>query len=143
MVRPPDDLRHARETVLLGEGTSLKTGVDGPLMSDATRWGDLLLLSGRAAVDPATGEVRAADFEGQLRIVLADSLAVLAAAGSGPEHVLRVECWLTDQAQFAEWNSQYAAAFPPPRPARTTLVVAGLPLPGLLVELQLTAAVPQ
>ncbi|MFI5122576.1 MAG: RidA family protein [Vicinamibacteria bacterium] len=110
-------------------------------MSDATRWGDLIFLSGRAAVDPATGELRADDFAGQLRVVLDDSFAVLAAAGSGPEHVLRVECWLTDRAQFGEWNAQYAAAFPPPRPARTTLVVAGLPLPGLLVEVQLTAAV--
>ncbi len=111
-------------------------------MADAMRWGDLLLLSGRAAVDPATGDLRAEDFEGQLRIVLEDSFAVLAAAGTGPEHVLRVECWLTDRSQFAEWNDQFVAAFPPPRPARTTLVVAGLPLSGLLVEVQLTAAVP-
>jgi 2-iminobutanoate/2-iminopropanoate deaminase len=111
-------------------------------MSDATRLGNLLFLSGRAAVDPATGAVRADDFEGQLRIVLDDALAVLAEAGSGPEHVLRVECWLADPSDFAAWNAGFEAAFPPPRPARTTLV-AGLPLPGLLVELQLTAAVPR
>jgi 2-iminobutanoate/2-iminopropanoate deaminase len=140
MVRPPDDLRYARGSVLLGAGTTLAPGVDDPLMSDATRWGDLLFLSGRAAVDPATGALRSDDFDGQLRIVLADALSVLDAAGSGPEHVLRVECWLTDPADFAAWNAQYAAAFPPPRPARTTLV-AGIPLPGLLVELQLTASV--
>jgi 2-iminobutanoate/2-iminopropanoate deaminase len=109
-------------------------------MSDATRLGDLLFLSGRAAVDPATGTVRAADFEGQLQIVLDDALAVLAEAGSGPGHVLRVECWLANASDFEAWNAGFAAAFPPPRPARTTLV-AGLPLPGLLVELQLTAAV--
>jgi 2-iminobutanoate/2-iminopropanoate deaminase len=108
-------------------------------MSDATRFGELLFLSGRAAVDPATGSVRAADFDGQLRIVLDDAFAVLAEAGSGPEHVLRVECWLADASDFSAWNTAFAAAFPPPRPARTTLV-AGLPLPGLLVELQLTAA---
>jgi 2-iminobutanoate/2-iminopropanoate deaminase len=109
-------------------------------MSDATRLGDLLFLSGRAAVVPATGTVRAADFEGQLQIVLDDALAVLAEAGSGPGHVLRVECWLANASDFEAWNAGFAAAFPPPRPARTTLV-AGLPLPGLLVELQLTAAV--
>lgn len=111
-------------------------------MSDAIRHGDLLFLSGRAAVDPATGDLRSDDFAGQLEVVLADSLSVLEAAGSGPEHVLRVECWLVDRGDFAEWNSQYAKAFPAPRPARTTLVVAGLPLEGLLVEVQLTATVP-
>jgi 2-iminobutanoate/2-iminopropanoate deaminase len=109
-------------------------------MSDATRFNDLVFLSGRAAVDPATGAVRAPDFDGQLRIVLDDALSVLAEAGSGPEHVLRVECWLADPGDFAAWNAGFTETFPPPRPARTTLV-AGLPLPGLLVELQLTAAI--
>jgi enamine deaminase RidA (YjgF/YER057c/UK114 family) len=46
---------------------------------------------------------------------------------------------LADPSDFSAWNEAFAATFPPPRPARTTLV-AGLPLPGLLVELQLTAA---
>ena len=109
-------------------------------MSDAIRYGELLLLSGRAAVDPATGEVRGEDFESQARVVLDDVFAVLADAGSGPEHVLRVECWLADRAHFADWNRLFVDAFPNPRPARTTLV-CGLPLPGLLIEIQVTAAV--
>ena len=140
MVRPPDDLRQARETILVGPGTTLNTQGDGPLMSDATKVGNLLFLSGRAAVDPATGALRAEDFEGQMNIVLADALNVLDAAGSGPEHVLRVECWLADRADFASWNAGYSAAFPPPRPARTTLV-ADFPVAGLLIEVQLTALV--
>jgi 2-iminobutanoate/2-iminopropanoate deaminase len=127
---------------MLGDGVTLGQDLTDPLMSDAIRWGNLLFLSGRAAVDPATGAVRAPDFDGQLRIVLDDALAVLFTAGSGAEHVLRVECWLTDPANFGAWNTEYAATFPPPRPARTTLVVESLPLPGLLVEVQLTAAVP-
>lgn len=128
---------------MLGDGSALNQDLGEPLMSDAIRWGNLLLLSGRAAVDPATGAVRAPDFDGQLRIVLDDALAVLEQASSGAEHVLRVECWLTDRENFAAWNTGYAAAFPPPRPARTTLIVEELPLPGLLVEVQMTAAVPQ
>jgi 2-iminobutanoate/2-iminopropanoate deaminase len=142
MVRPPDDLRLERGTIIVGQGTTLDRAPDYPLMSDATRWGDLLFLSGRAAVDPATGTVRAADFAGQLEIVIADAFEVLEKAGSNPDNVLRVECWLLDQDDFGEWNRQYAEAFPPPRPARTTLVIAGLPIEGLLVELQLTAAIP-
>jgi 2-iminobutanoate/2-iminopropanoate deaminase len=141
MVRPPDDLPKRREAAVLGLGTSLDAGVDGPLMSDAIRWGDLLLLSGRAAIDPATGALRATDFADQLDIVLEDALAVLAAAGSGPEHVLRVECWLANAVDFAAWNARYAATFAPPRPARTTLVVGDFPLPGLLVEIQMTAGI--
>ena len=129
----------SRIPILLGTGSTLGRA-DAPLMSDAMRWGDLLLLSGRAAVDPATGTVRAQDFDGQCRIVLDDALAVLAAAGSGPEDVLRVECWLAGPEHFAAWNEQYAHTFPPPRPARTTLV-AGFAVPGLLVEVQLTAGV--
>jgi 2-iminobutanoate/2-iminopropanoate deaminase len=142
MVRPPDDLRFERGTIILGQGTTLDTPADYPLMSDTTRWGNLLFLSGRAAVDPATGTVRTDDFAGQLKIVLEDAFAVLDKAGSGPDNVLRVECSLLDANDFGEWNRQFAEAFPAPRPARTTLVIAGLPIPGLLVELQLTAAVP-
>jgi 2-iminobutanoate/2-iminopropanoate deaminase len=66
---------------------------------------------------------------------------VLAEAGSGPEHVLRVECWLANASDFAEWNARYAALFPPPRPARTTLVLPEFPVPGLLIEVQMTAGV--
>jgi 2-iminobutanoate/2-iminopropanoate deaminase len=109
-------------------------------MSDAIRHGELVLLSGRAAVDPATGEVRAEDFETQATIVIDDVFAVLADAGSSPQDVLRVECWLADRGDFAAWNRIFVDRFPAPRPARTTLV-AGLPLPGLLIEIQVTAAV--
>jgi 2-iminobutanoate/2-iminopropanoate deaminase len=110
-------------------------------MSDATRWADLLFLSGRAAVDPATGALRATAFAEQCRMVLDDVLQVLAAAGSGPEHALRVECWLADAGDFAEWNAQYARVFPVPRPARSTLVT-GFAVPGMLIEVQVTAGVP-
>lgn len=66
---------------------------------------------------------------------------VLVAAGSGPEHVLRVECWLADRSDFPTWNELWVELFPTAPPARTTLV-AGFALPGLLIEVQVTAAVP-
>jgi 2-iminobutanoate/2-iminopropanoate deaminase len=110
-------------------------------MSDAIRWGDLLFLSGRAAVDPAAGKPRGDDFETQCAVVLEDVAAVLDAGGSGLEHVIRVECWLADRADFGAWNEVFAGTFSDPRPARTTTIGA-LPLPGLLVELQVTAGIP-
>src|ERR1700686_236327 len=110
----------SRESYIHGAGTTLSGAA--PLISDAVRFGDLLLLSGRAAVDPATGQVRGEDFETQAGVVLDDVCDVLAQLGSGPEHVLRVECWLARQEDFAAWNRLFAARFPSPRPARTTLV---------------------
>src|SRR5687767_14469760 len=107
MVRPPTRGNDGRAIVSVGPGTTLG-GSGGPLMSDATVWGDVMWLSGRAAVDPATGRPCATTFDGQCRAVLQDVLAVLDAGGSGPEHVLRVECWLSDPVHFAEWNAHYA-----------------------------------
>ena len=110
-------------------------------MSDAIRWGDLLFLSGRAAVDPAGGGARGEDFVSQCEVVLADVGSVLEAAGSSFDLVLRVECWLADRADFPAWNEAFERTFPHPRPARTT-TIGQLPLPGLLVELQITAGMP-
>jgi 2-iminobutanoate/2-iminopropanoate deaminase len=112
-----------------------------PLMADAARWGDLLFLSGRAPVEPGTFALRAADFTGQAEAVLDDMTAVLAAAGSGPEHVLRVECYLADPAHFPAWNEVFSARFPVAPPARTTLVT-GFAVEGMLIEVQATAGVP-
>jgi 2-iminobutanoate/2-iminopropanoate deaminase len=119
----------------------LPVGGREPLLSTAVRWGNLLFLSGRAAVNPETLEVRSDDFEQQARFVLDEIVDVLRAGSSGPEHVLRVECWLANAADFADWNRIYAEYFPAPRPARTTLV-SGFAVPGLLIEVQVTAGIP-
>lgn len=128
----------AGNTIVLGAGTTLGGGT--PLFPDAIRAGNLLLLSGRAAVDPVTGAPRGDSFVAQAQAVLDDVDAVLAEAGSSLDDVLRVECWLTDPAHFGAWNEIFAERFSEPRPVRTT-TISGLPLPGLLIELQITAAV--
>lgn len=115
--------------------------VERPLMADAVRWGDLVFLSGRAPVEPGTLALRATDFAAQAEAVLDDVVAVLAACGSGPEHVLRVECYLADATDFAAWNEAFAARFPVAPPARTTLVT-GFAVAGMLIEVQVTAGVP-
>lgn len=115
-------------------------GTGGPLISDATEWNGTLYLSGRADVDPSTLKVRSEGFVEQARSVLRDIFRVLAEGGSSPDRVLRVECYLARPNDFEAWNAVFAEAFPGPRPARTTTVV-GFPVPGLLVELQVTAAV--
>jgi len=118
------------------------TGVDADaaLMADAVRWGDLLFLSGRAAVKPGTLEPRPGGFEAQAEAVLADVGAALEAGGSDFGQVLRVECYLADATDFDAWNRIYRERFPHSPPARTTLV-AGFAVEGLLIELQVTAGV--
>ncbi len=124
--------------VTVGAGSSM--GGDDPTISDAVRFGDLVFLSGRAAVDPATLKVVGADFAEQAGIVLRDIEPVLIEAGSDWKHVLRIECFLADASDFPAWNRIWRERFDAPRPARTT-VVAEFAIPGILIELQVTAGV--
>ncbi len=126
------------EHVTVGAGSTL--GASEPVISDAVRFGELVFLSGRAPIDPATLQLVAREFEPQARAVLDDVGRVLEASGSDWEHVLRVECFLADAADFAAWNRIWSARFAPPRPARTT-VVAGFAIPGMLIELEVVAGV--
>jgi 2-iminobutanoate/2-iminopropanoate deaminase len=126
------------ERVVVGE---LPVGGTEPLISSAIRWGDVLYLSGRAPIDTTTMAVVSSDFAEQARSVLDQIMTTLAQAGSGPEHVLRVQCYLLDPADFAEWNALWAEYFPAPRPVRTTIVTA-FTVPGMLVEVEATAGIP-
>ncbi|HWJ61782.1 MAG TPA: Rid family hydrolase [Acidimicrobiales bacterium] len=82
-----------------------------------------------------------ADFAGEVDQLLANLAAQLAEHGLGLEHVVKTTCFLIDLGQFAEFNERYAAAFPEPRPARSTIQVAGLPL-GANVEVEAWAHKP-
>ncbi len=126
------------QRVVVGE---LPVGGSEPLISSAIRWGDLLFLSGRAPIDTTTMEVVSSDFGAQARSVMDQILASLAEAGSGVEHVLRVQCYLLDPDHFGEWNAIWAAYFPAPRPVRTT-IVTGFTVPGMLIEVEVTAGIP-
>jgi 2-iminobutanoate/2-iminopropanoate deaminase len=119
----------------------LPVGGEEPLIATAVRWGDLLFLSGRVAIVPETLEVTTTDFEQQTRETLETIVDVLRSSGTGPENVLRVECYLTHPGYAPTWNQLFAEYFPPPRPARTTIVTA-LALPDLMVEIQVTAGIP-
>jgi 2-iminobutanoate/2-iminopropanoate deaminase len=126
------------EKTAVGE---LPVGGEQPLISSAVRWGDLLFLSGRAPIDTRTMEVVSDDFETQARDVLRQIGESLAEAGSGFEHVLRVQCYLLRAEDFAAWNRVWAQTFPAPRPVRTT-IVTGFTVPGMLVEVEVTAGIP-
>ena len=71
------------------------------------------------------------------------STAILAAAGSGLQHVLRCGVFLVDMAEFPRMNEVYARMFGGHRPARTTVQVAALPGEGLRVEIDAIAVIPE
>jgi 2-iminobutanoate/2-iminopropanoate deaminase len=118
----------------------LPVGGTEPLISSAIRFGDLLFLSGRAPIDTRTLQVVSDDFDEQARNVLDQIVDTLREAGSGPEHVLRVQCYLANADDFAAWNLHWAEYFPPPRPVRTT-IVTGFTVPGMLIEVEVTAGI--
>jgi len=102
--------------------------------------GGLLFLSGQIPIDPATGEVERGGIEAEARRVLTNLKAVLEAAGSGLDDVVKTTVYLTDLAGFAEVNRVYGEFFSEPYPARATVEVSGLPK-GVGVEMDLVAVV--
>jgi len=100
--------------------------------------GDLVFVSGQLAIDPATGHLEAGGFGEQTTRVMRNLAAVLEAAGSGLERVVKTTIYLTDMGAFAEVNEAYAAALGEHRPARATIGVAALPR-GAQVEIEAVA----
>jgi 2-iminobutanoate/2-iminopropanoate deaminase len=97
-----------------------------------------LYLSGQTPLDPATGKLTEGDVAAQTAQCFKNLFAVLEAAGLTPGHVVKVNVYLSDMADFAAMNAVYAAQFEKPYPARTTIGVAALPL-GARVEIELIA----
>jgi 2-iminobutanoate/2-iminopropanoate deaminase len=102
----------------------------------------LVFVSGQGATDPATGQLAGDDIESQTEQVLKNVSAILEAAGSNLQHVLRCGVFLTDMTEFARMNAVYARLFGAHRPARTTVQVSELPMKGLRVEIDAIAYVP-
>ena len=108
--------------------------------NQAVRAGNLLFCSGQIALDPASGSlVGAGDVARETRQVLANLLAVLAAAGARPSQVVRTTVFLADLADFATVNGLYAEVFGAGvSPARACVQVAALPK-GARVEIDAIA----
>jgi len=106
--------------------------------SQAITGGGLLFLSGQIALDPASGELVAGGITEQVTRVLDNLRAVLEAAGSGFDRVLRTTVYLIDLGDFAAMNEIYGRYFGAARPARSTVQVAALPR-GARVEIDVIA----
>jgi len=108
--------------------------------SQAMRAGDLVFVAGQLGLDPATGEFVAEDAAGQAEQVLANLAAILEAAGSGLDRLLKTTVFLVDIADWARVNVVYERVVPEPYPARSAFAVRELPK-GARVEIEAVATV--
>ncbi len=100
----------------------------------------LLFASGQIALDPATGELVGTTIEEQAEQVMKNVSALLEAAGTDIDHVVKTTCFLEDIADFAKFNAVYAESFGEKLPARSAVGIDKLPK-GALVEVEVIAAV--
>ena len=120
--------------------TSERGATAGPY-SHAIDTGALVFLSGQTPRDPDTGALVEGGIGAQTTRSLDNLAAVLAAAGLTSDDVVKCNVYLVDMDDFAEMNQAYAAFFTEPRPARTTIGVAALPM-GARVEIEMIAQRP-
>ncbi|NMR19203.1 RidA family protein [Cellulomonas fimi] len=91
--------------------------------SQAIAWDHLVVTGGQVGADPATGQLPDA-FEDEVSQALRNLMAVLDAAGTGPDRVVKTTCFLTDISTFATFNLIYQEFFSDPLPARSTIGIA-------------------
>lgn len=108
--------------------------------SAAIRAGDTVFVSGNLGLDPASGEFVEGGVEAQTRRALKNLQAVLEAAGSGLDAVVKTTVFLQDMDDFGRMNGVYGEFFPEEPPARSAVEVAALPKGGL-VEIEAIALV--
>ena len=101
-------------------------GAIGPY-SQAIKAGNMIFCSGQIPIDPETGEFVAGGVVEQAEQVLKNLSAVLEAAGSGLDRVVKTTVFLADMGDFSAMNEVYAKYFGESKPARATFQAARLP----------------
>ena len=117
-------------------------GKPGGALSPGVVVGDLLFVSGHVAVDSGGNVVGEGDAEAQTRQVMANVQEVVTAAGGKMEDVAKITCFLTDIANYPAYSKVRGETWPKDPPASSTVVVAGLVRPELLVEVEAIVRLP-
>lgn len=107
--------------------------------SQAKIAGGLVFTSGQIPVNPASGRIEANDVAGQTEQSCKNVKALLEAAGSSIDKVIKTTCFLADIADFAAFNAVYAKYFTS-SPARSCVAVKDIPK-GCLVEIEAVAEI--
>lgn len=105
--------------------------------SQAVKANGMVFTSGQIALDPETGAVVEGGIREQTTRICENLEAVLAAAGSSPEKVVKTTCFLADMADFAAFNEVYGSYFTG-KPARSCVAVRTLPK-NVLAEIEVIA----
>ena len=117
--------------------TSNAPAAIGPY-SQAVKLGNLVFTSGQIPLDPITGQVVYGPVDVQAHQVLTNLKAVLEAAGSSLDKVVKTTVFIKNMDDFAAINTVYASFFPADAPARSCVEVARLPK-DVLVEIEAVA----
>lgn len=107
--------------------------------SQAVVAGNLIFTSGQIALNPETGALDGANITEQTHRVCKNLSAVLAEAGGSLKSAVKTVCFLSDMADFAEFNAVYGQYFSE-KPARSCVAVKELPK-GALVEVEVIAEI--
>ena len=121
--------------------TSIPPNTPAPIgsYSHIAKVGELITIGGTAGFDPATGELAGPDAYQQARRILDSFKVMLESVGSDLNHVVHVNVFLLDMADFEEMNRAYVEKMGEHRPARTVIGVNELPKPGIMLTINLTA----
>ncbi|MDP4277121.1 MAG: RidA family protein [Bacteroidota bacterium] len=106
--------------------------------SQAIQVSDMLFVSGQLPINPATGNIEATDIKGQTQQAFDNIKAILEAANTNLDNVVKSTVLLADMSLFAEMNDVYAKQFSGNFPARSAFAVKALPK-GALVEIEVIA----
>jgi 2-iminobutanoate/2-iminopropanoate deaminase len=112
----------------------------GGVLSSAVRVGDIVFLSGSLGTKPGGGGLADGGIEGQTRQALENIKTSATLAGVTMADIAKCSVFLTDVANFQAMNGVYREFFPTDPPARTTVAVAALVMPGALIEIECIAA---
>lgn len=105
--------------------------------SQAIEVNGIVYSSGQIPIDPATGEIVEGDIRVQTERVMKNLMAVLEAAGTKPENIVKTMCFLADMGDFAAFNEVYAE-YITEKPARSCVAVKTLPK-NVLCEVEVIA----
>jgi 2-iminobutanoate/2-iminopropanoate deaminase len=109
--------------------------------SVGVKTGSLLFTAGQLGIDPQRGSLVGGGIEAQTRQALKNLQAILEAAGSGLDHVVKTTVFLRDMDDFSAMNQVYGEFFTSNHPARSAIQPARLPLDGA-VEIEAVAVIP-